>query len=33
MRAWFGIELRVACRNDVYITDALSRAPTKARQR
>jgi hypothetical protein len=26
MRAWFGIELRVACRNDLYITDAPSQA-------
>jgi uncharacterized membrane protein YedE/YeeE len=32
MRAWFGIELRVACRNDLYITDALSQAATHPHQ-
>jgi uncharacterized protein len=33
MRAWFGIELRVACRNDLYITDAASQAATNPRRR
>jgi hypothetical protein len=32
MRAWFGVELRVACRNDLYITDAPSQAATQPRQ-
>jgi uncharacterized membrane protein YedE/YeeE len=32
MRAWLGIELRVACRNDLYIADAPSQAATQPRQ-
>jgi hypothetical protein len=33
MRGWFGIELRVACRNDLYITDTQPQAAITLRQR